>query len=191
MYTGSSPRMRGTRTQLLPLSPDAGKTTGLPHTRRSMRAHPHVCGENQSDRITGVHDYGLIPTYAGKTGGAIPMTVQAGAHPHVCGENTHAKPLRPVGAGSSPRMRGKRCRRWCVTYPRGLIPTYAGKTRQNVGHHTPTRAHPHVCGENTILASAVHSNLGSSSRMRGKPKERAEETDGTGLIPTYAGKTPT
>ena len=92
---GSSPRMRGKRTEtvaeegsagLIPAY--AGKTDSSCYTSTQRRAHPRVCGENivacvfntgttgSSPRMRGKHTTdlpaegmtGLIPAYAGKTG---------------------------------------------------------------------------------------------------------------------------
>ena len=72
--------------------------------------------------------------------------------------------------GSSPRMRGKR--RW----PLDKLPQ--------------TTAHPRACGENTLSNMQTASFLGSSPRMRGKREAAARNSQGAGLIPAHAGKTP-
>ena len=146
----------------------AGKTRGDRLRSAPSPAHPRVCGENShrsycrsraegsSPRMRGKRYVmtwphfatWLIPAYAGKT-------------------RRSASRLRQPG-GSSPRMRGKQLglRRGEVACR--LIPAYAGKTtvRQDSAH--ARRAHPRVCGENSIPIDRQLISQGSSPRMRGK-----------------------
>ena len=91
-------------------------------------AHPRVCGENirrlagvevvdgSSPRVRGKpiappsdnEGIRLIPACAGKTFAAKVPTLIGRAHPRVCGENPDELGTKVVGAGSSPRVRGKR-----------------------------------------------------------------------------------
>ena len=153
---GSSPRMRGKlglKTVML-LEPGlipayAGKTLSPPEIFSRPPAHPRVCGENGCSRLWRRGGLGssprmrgkrggrpcsrrrrrLIPAYAGKTNQRAASARVARAHPRVCGENPCF--CRGVSSrwGSSPRMRGKRCRSGRSFGGRGLIPAYAGKTR--------------------------------------------------------------
>ena len=76
------------------------------------------------------------------------MSDRPWAHPRVGGENPLASTWRRAPAGSSPRGRGKlvvvcvRCLRI------GLIPAWAGKTKDGAGVTSTPRAHPRVGGEN-------------------------------------------
>ena len=88
-------------------------------------------------------------------------------------------------------MRGKRRRpRWWHG-PRGLIPAYAGKTADGTGITSDLRAHPRVCGENEHEKCVCGLEGGSSPRMRGKQQVVHSVAYLVGLIPAYAGKTPT
>ena len=91
--------------------------------------------------------------------------------------------------GSSPRMRGKlgiRTRREGLGR---LIPAHAGKTRSfHVSEPSPP-AHPRACGENLKCGWAAVATLGSSPRMRGKPRVPLGSGLIRGLIPAHAGKT--
>ena len=91
-------------------------------------AHPRVCGENHawmgprprawgsSPRVRGkridttlqTRADGLIPACAGKTTCDTNKLFFARAHPRVCGENRLSSSKLGGGAGSSPRVRGKR-----------------------------------------------------------------------------------
>ena len=152
---GSSPRVRGkpgwTR-QLAALSglipACAGKTAWWAVKTRRSPAHPRVCGENlpkalpiisaagSSPRVRGKRvwkaepeeELGLIPACAGKTNSWFGRGVHRRAHPRVCGENVSPAAPSRSGAGSSPRVRGKRDTVMVSFQLHGLIPACAGKT---------------------------------------------------------------
>ena len=132
---GSSPRVRGKpigRTVARPawrlIPACAGKTPLHALMGTAPGAHPRVCGENpdtrgnilrrkgSSPRVRGkrrlhrsTHSrLRLIPACAGKTLVKVPSTREWVAHPRVCGENGEQRLVSFCGAGSSPRVRGKR-----------------------------------------------------------------------------------
>ena len=106
----------------------AGKTPLVGFGCIPRWAHPRVCGENSpvdgfgvwdegsSPRVRGKQDLptvadmlgGLIPACAGKTPQRKTLRQDERAHPRVCGENQDSSILDLTGAGSSPRVRGKR-----------------------------------------------------------------------------------
>ena len=215
-YSGSSPRVRGKphaqrlRGLALGLIPAcAGKTMSGAVAAAVMRAHPRVCGENNSGAGSGRRGRGssprvrgkrrtttpeslrtrLIPACAGKTRKSSPASGTAEAHPRVCGENTDYFANGGVEYGSSPRVRGKRADGADRVARRGLIPACAGKTDGATCSSTPTPAHPRVCGENRPRARARVHGAGSSPRVRGKPPAVPGRRRERGLIPACAGKT--
>ena len=111
---------------------------------------------------------GLIPAWAGKTRGASGFRGGRRAHPRVGGENSRPGKLIGLGRGSSPRGRGKRaCTRVNLNVS-GLIPAWAGKTRECT-HIVPNgAAHPRVGGENPGDPLNNYGQRGSSPRGRGK-----------------------
>ena len=152
---GSSPRVRGKqegaggepcRVGLIPAC--AGKTGSPASLTSGGRAHPRVCGENEgalrsvlarwgsSPRVRGkltpitivAIPTRLIPACAGKTVRDRSRAAADRAHPRVCGENALVVWENVEGAGSSPRVRGKRRERRNHEPGRGLIPACAGKT---------------------------------------------------------------
>ena len=131
----------------------------------------------------------LIPARAGKTGGGCSSRTGTWAHPRACGENAGGAAARRLGAGSSPRVRGKPSTRR-GTWPTGrLIPARAGKTPSRPPRAPPSTAHPRACGENEGLTSKELRDYGSSPRVRGKrPRGLALARCGR-LIPARAGKT--
>ena len=213
---GSSPRMRGTRLFLrykrgqVGLIPTyAGNTHTACFKRFKGRAHPHVCGEHlpakariirivgSSPRMRGTQfapvaasiGRGLIPTYAGNTCRTRLGTLLRRAHPHVCGEHLASSPKTPLGSGSSPRMRGTLAIMSACEGNKGLIPTYAGNTPEYTAPELSHGAHPHVCGEHTIVLCGRGFSEGSSPRMRGTLMPVLKQHYSSGLIPTYAGNT--
>ena len=193
---GSSPRVRGKLRPALGLQAGArlipacaGKTppgAGPPGWRA---AHPRVCGENPLPGGAHGAPGGLIPACAGKTTSPTPCGSTGRAHPRVCGENLLASALAAWWLGSSPRVRGKRQELEAVDEQPRLIPACAGKTDPaRVDVHC-ARAHPRVCGENSIPASRVATSRGSSPRVRGKLGHGPCGLRAARLIPACAGKT--
>ena len=188
----------------------AGNTQPYHASASHRRAHPHVCGEHfarrrgrrsfsgSSPRMRGTRRAapsrnrrcGLIPTYAGNTKHRTVRTDPRRAHPHVCGEHVECSMCRTKRQGSSPRMRGTPTAVFLPGLDRGLIPTYAGNTTGTTETSKSLRAHPHVCGEHRDWHSASPRAGGSSPRMRGTPDFSFSWLRTLGLIPTYAGNTP-
>ena len=130
---GSSPRLRGTRTEqsaknsrsgIIPAL--AGNTFFLGVGIGGSGDHPRACGEHRgmfkpgprthgsSPRLRGTRnhipnrntDTGIIPALAGNTRTRTARTAKTGAHPRACGEHRGAKVPRSGHQGSSPRLRG-------------------------------------------------------------------------------------
>ena len=132
---------------------------------------------------------GLIPAHAGKTQRAKVAVLACGAHPRACGENTALFEVNWRDLGSSPRMRGKRYSgNGCLSMT-GLIPAHAGKTPYALRSWALPPAHPRACGENPPSDWPMKSRLGSSPRMRGKPRNAILVGVCSRLIPAHAGKT--
>ena len=71
----------------------------------------------------------------------------------------------------------------------GLIPAWAGKTREASGHAHRPGAHPRVGGENRERPGRGIGAGGSSPRGRGKQANEDLRPAPLGLIPAWAGKT--
>ena len=111
------------------------------------------------------------------------------AHPRVCGENSSDRSRQSLVLGSSPRVRGKRYEPEGGLVRTGLIPACAGKTAATADRFRCRGAHPRVCGENSIIATAMRQLSGSSPRVRGKLGRQISCMRKQGLIPACAGKT--
>ena len=131
----------------------------------------------------------LIPARAGKTPSSRPRSTERRAHPRAGGENAGPRGGVDLGAGSSPRGRGKRAATSRGRTSPRLIPARAGKTSWGSSRPTPLSAHPRAGGENCLLGCGEGPGPGSSPRGRGKRQRlRVGRADG-GLIPARAGKT--
>ena len=110
----------------------------------------------------------LIPACAGKTSIVEIEPKSPRAHPRVCGENITVDKDNVNMAGSSPRVRGKRCAPRQEARSHGLIPACAGKTQRLGLSFAGKEAHPRVCGENLEQSTGAVEAIGSSPRVRGK-----------------------
>ena len=132
---GSSPRMRGTPTNIGGLS-------------RRTRDHPRACGEHwtiyelipfdggSSPRMRGTRTMSalaisisrIIPAHAGNTEDPAWTTAQRRDHPRACGEHQSALSAQPDHEGSSPRMRGTLKEYIKHGHEFRIIPAHAGNT---------------------------------------------------------------
>ena len=71
----------------------------------------------------------------------------------------------------------------------GIIPAYAGNTRQAFLHVPIAQDHPRVCGEHNVGKLVMPKLAGSSPRMRGTLKNGAHVALKARIIPAYAGNT--
>ena len=153
--TGSSPRMRGTRSLfsgqfrargIIPAY--AGNTLYALRVSGFHWDHPRVCGEHpppppeptedlgSSPRMRGTRRLhrllrgrpGIIPAYAGNTVSWPRSTIQRRDHPRVCGEHLSTVAVSDATTGSSPRMRGTQIKLTEQRPRLGIIPAYAGNT---------------------------------------------------------------
>ena len=153
--SGSSPRMRGTRskptlthgfTRFIPAY--AGNTKRHWLKSHTLPVHPRVCGEHyggnvdfsnadgssprmrgtQAFRPTAPEQNRFIPAYAGNTPRGSRTSIAPAVHPRVCGEHICRKDASQRKFGSSPRMRGTPCPSVHFLSGHRFIPAYAGNT---------------------------------------------------------------
>ena len=72
---------------------------------------------------------------------------------------------------------------------KGIIPAYAGNTKEYLGDDVYGRDHPRVCGEHFDTVAALLRYVGSSPRMRGTLVDGFGKFEIFGIIPAYAGNT--
>ena len=74
-------------------------------------------------------------------------------------------------------------------YQAGIIPAYAGNTRNDMYLMKTQWDHPRVCGEHVVELPNVYLMKGSSPRMRGTLVDGDFMEAEHGIIPAYAGNT--
>ena len=193
---GSSPRVRGRPYEnggvallegLIPAS--AGQTSRAISGARTVRAHPRECGADVSAPRAGAGVLWLIPASAGQTTFCGRPTFLPWAHPRECGADAAHLPGMDVGAGSSPRVRGRRLFGSAPHPVAGLIPASAGQTDTLRSPQPHSRAHPRECGADARTSQGSIHRQGSSPRVRGRPNSQASRILTHGLIPASAGQT--
>ena len=120
------------------------RRSGLP----KEPVHPHVCGENLSERTRRDPRTRFTPTCVGKMPKQVTSTVSI--------------------AGSPPRVWGK-----CLSVPTvngngRFTPTSVGKMYRHWRQPHPRPVHPHVCGENDRSRAMLRPIFGSPPRVWGK-----------------------
>ena len=150
---GSSPRVRGAAEAEVEY-PDhggiipacAGSSSLRNRSRRHIRDHPRVCGEQlhkiihdtyflgSSPRVRGAVDgaprlrivQGIIPARTGSSAQYICRACREGDHPRACGEQLPYQMRAATSLGSSPRVRGAGKPVGTSKNVHGIIPARAG-----------------------------------------------------------------
>ena len=152
---GSSPHTRGARGHGGVRPSPIGSS---PHTR-GARVVARECLLRQR----------IIPAYAGSTLGSFLLSFLSADHPRIRGEHSLRLPDIDPRWGSSPHTRGARSPRARCSGSRGIIPAYAGSTRDKARDDADMLDHPRIRGE--------HSHEGVHFAWRPR------------IIPAYAGST--
>ena len=213
---GSSPRMRGKCQKrrnmggiqrIIPAH--AGQIWFKAGDAINSPDHPRACGANRacfavrtlrngsSPRMRGKlvaalhHATGqrIIPAHAGQTTRPATWAAACPDHPRACGANLTRPETMCCSSGSSPRMRGKRCRLCCLLFYLRIIPAHAGQTTANKSRVQYDTDHPRACGANTVSSLSAMCVAGSSPRMRGKPHLGMTGSVRIRIIPAHAGQT--
>ena len=196
IVTGSSPHTRGARRALRDrllragiIPAYAGSTGACCSPPRGCGDHPRIRGEHPRRRasspwrsgssphtrgaldqeVRDMRPRGIIPAYAGSTSRASTARRCARDHPRIRGEHPRARRSELCLAGSSPHTRGAHQRGVLHEPAEGIIPAYAGSTRQS--------------------RISIVSLLGSSPHTRGAPLSPHDAAPVRGIIPAYAGST--
>ena len=94
-------------------------------------------------------------------------------------------------AGSSPHTRGAQPLFLAKRRDHRIIPAYAGSTDPARQAAPGRQDHPRIRGEHPIAAKPDNLVMGSSPHTRGALEQRRRPPCGAGIIPAYAGSTPT
>ena len=191
---GSSPRLRGTRDEVVRQSgarrfipAPAGNTRLNTSSTVSFSVHPRACGEHQvelqtvgdtagsSPRLRGTRDVvqrvpqrcRFIPAPAGNTHAGGRQEIDPAVHPRACGEHWMRKTPGAATHGSSPRLRGTLAGNEPDIRAVRFIPAPAGNTACRSSSLVYSSVHPRACGEHLSRSSSVPIHAGSSPRLRG------------------------
>ena len=107
----------------------------------------------------------------------------------MCGENLNIDYIKSIGAGSPPRVRGKRKIKTDPWVDTGITPACAGKTEMADGYRVREWDHPRVCGENSKQQRWAYTSSGSPPRVRGKLETTTLVVYFIRITPACAGKT--
>ena len=150
-----------------------------PHTRGApgeIQTHPPLCG--------------IIPAYAGSTCNSAWRSPGTRDHPRIRGEHCVCSVLSSYVLGSSPHTRGALEVLLMPSAMVGIIPAYAGSTDKLDVIETTRRDHPRIRGEHFLYGLTCWFVVGSSPHTRGARAASHDEARGPGIIPAYAGSTP-
>ena len=146
--------MRGARVPGAPCSlsagiipAGAGSTRGhIMSDRNYQGSSPQVRGALRAGVERG-RDRGIIPAGAGSTRSRRRRSRRPRDHPRRCGEHVTRVSTVVEITGSSPQVRGARCRIFFCRLTLGIIPAGAGSTRCSEGRYMVLQDHPRRCGE--------------------------------------------
>ena len=173
---GDHPRIRG----------EHDLAVFLDHTRAG--SSPHTRGAPDLLRDSG-YEAGIIPAYAGSTMVVVSSTGRRRDHPRIRGEHDASLAGQDEQEGSSPHTRGARQRSAHAGDDHGIIPAYAGSTKEHSKTPGSLSDHPRIRGEHSTRWSSPSSNLGSSPHTRGARRPGSRSHSRERIIPAYAGST--
>ena len=193
---GSSPRVRGTRVDVVKINgfqrfipAGAGNATGTAAAPCRTAVHPRGCGERRapaggarrgggsSPRVRGTRPEAgaahtirrFIPAGAGNAARSLGPISGCAVHPRGCGERRVSRSASVSRCGSSPRVRGTHSGTRPRRGPPRFIPAGAGNAPPSPPAGFAGAVHPRGCGERQTRAPAWRSHAGSSPRVRGTP----------------------
>ena len=186
----------------------AGEVLLRAGSRVTVGVYPRVCGGSVAQQQRLGLLIGLSPRVRGKhlqnsrsTGhrGAIPAcaeeaqrkhrpAVLPAVYPRVCGGSASGLWVSGLGAGLSPRVRGKRGGAHPVSRNRGSIPACAGEALSPATRPCLAGVYPRVCGGSLVVQRTRAGYAGLSPRVRGKPTRGDRPCGGHRSIPACAGE---
>ena len=212
---GLSPRVRGNLERLPEEVQHLGSIpacAGEPKERKvarpRTRVYPRVCGGTGMTPAPTWHEEGLsprvrgnplacrpgeagawsIPACAGEPASLALSTPQRWVYPRVCGGTAARSTSATSASGLSPRVRGNRCRAYCMSDGRGSIPACAGEPLSAAMWDANKEVYPRVCGGTAGAGAAVRIYQGLSPRVRGNPFHARPYASTVRSIPACAGE---
>ncbi len=160
-----------------------------------MRRASPTCACGSSPRVRGtllprhavLAALRFIPAGAGNARRTPARVAAAPVHPRGCGERTPADHLRAIEHGSSPRVRGTPPPAARADAHHRFIPAGAGNALRRRRASRCTPVHPRGCGERALALRPRALDHGSSPRVRGTLRRRANDIEPARFIPAGAG----
>ena len=131
----------------------------------------------------------FIPAGAGNTTSPNQEQEQEQVHPRRCGEHGALRRTEIKVSGSSPQVRGTRCRCGLSKASSWFIPAGAGNTQRQYGFVRLLTVHPRRCGEHLSAKGALGKRAGSSPQVRGTQPMPCASRATERFIPAGAGNT--
>ena len=150
---------------------------------------PHTRGARKKERMV-ADEARIIPAYAGSTLNSTGDIRFATDHPRIRGEHNQEDPHPRRSRGSSPHTRGARDDAPQERTGCGIIPAYAGSTDFLGDAFATVGDHPRIRGEHPSRSVGAGWGGGSSPHTRGARLISWCMRRGPGIIPAYAGSTP-
>ena len=133
----------------------------------------------------------IIPARAGQTTDGRTGPKSYSDHPRACGANSAVSDAVVPDFGSSPRVRGKPTIDGKAENSARIIPARAGQTNRPPRIILNSADHPRACGANYLDNPWDMFKIGSSPRVRGKPRRRSSSPPLRRITPARAGQTST
>ena len=215
---GSSPRVRSRPLLAHVRPPPVGIISACAEQTRSIesrslgaRDHLRVCGAD-ANRLSGRHRApgssprvrsrhfqrarprriaGIISACAEQTWGLRKRRRVTWDHLRVCGADAVLVAVVASVAGSSPRVRSRQTPLCDADTLIGIISACAEQTRGRRRRRKSTGDHLRVCGADQRLLVVCVSPLGSSPRVRSRPRTVGKAFTSRGIISACAEQTPT
>ena len=167
----------------------AGKTQIATYPRPFARDHPRMRGEDCVVDKWLYRRFGSPPHARGRLAGKSGSAKSNRITPACAGKTAFSKWASTVFAGSPPHARGRLCRRPVSVSHSRITPACAGKTTLEIYVCHTSRDHPRMRGEDGAHFAFDGVNDGSPPHARGRPFQRAVDTENGRITPACAGKT--
>ena len=193
---GSSPHTRGARgmvssrgwgRRIIPAY--AGSTPASPRGSGTNPDHPRIRGEHLPPLPRKRALNGSSPHTRGAPASFVSSSGNFQDHPRIRGEHRCLFHRRDGPVGSSPHTRGALPEPLYNGFAHGIIPAYAGSTRQTPRPGSGVRDHPRIRGEHPTRSPPDDTSQGSSPHTRGAHLAVGVQGVGDRIIPAYAGST--
>ena len=129
----------------------------------------------------------IIPMRVGTRCASKRLTSRHRDHPHACGDKFSLNRFKREVKGSSPCVWGQvEHKKDTISFDR-IIPMRVGTSTKSSLTFSPSKDHPHACGDKQYLPSACSNPPGSSPCVWGQDKKICFYRHNTRIIPMRVG----